>query len=124
MGNAQFRTTDEEERIIEQRMLLAGDRSRSEHFRRIYFDSFQQGESTLGEVRAEIRDLAQGFEELRRLIGKLADAGGGDVEQRLLAALFCMLYPSVTEGVQANMDRYMDKDAIEKFLKGTGRKLR
>jgi hypothetical protein len=124
MGNAQFRTTDEEERIIEQRMLLAGDRSRSEHFRRIYFDSFQQGESALGEVRAELRELAQGFEDVRRLISKVADAGGGDVEQRLLAAIFCMLYPSVNSGIQANMDRYMDKNVIEKFLEGSGRKLR
>lgn len=124
MGNAQFRTTDEEERIIEQRMLLAGDRSRSEHFRRIYFDSFQQGESALGEVRAELRDLAKGFEELRRLTLKLAEAGGGDVEQRLLAAIFCMLYPSVNAGIQADMDRHMDKGMIEKFMQGTGRKLR
>jgi thioredoxin-like negative regulator of GroEL len=124
MGLAQFRTTDKDEKIIAERMILAGETNRSAHFKRVYFGADQQAESAIGEVRAELRELAKSVDDIRNLVTRVAENAGGDVEQRMLAALFLMIFRSVDSGIQSEISNHMDKAAIEKFLQGTSRRVR
>ncbi|HYD60595.1 MAG TPA: hypothetical protein VEC35_09585 [Noviherbaspirillum sp.] len=122
MGNAQFRTTDEEETAIAARMALAGDRTRSDHFRRVYFQNVSERDVQIGEIKRQLEMLAEGQEHLRRAVQQLATAKSDDLELRLLAGLYALLYPSVDDSVQAKVDQHIDYSVVEHFLSGNTNK--
>lgn len=118
MGLAQFRTTEEEEEVIRQRMTLRGDTNRSEHFRQAYFRSAGDYEGLFGEVRAELREHAEQLQEIRNLVYRIAEQKSSDLEMRMLASLLVLVYPSVDSQVQAKVNKHLDMGTIELFLSG------
>lgn len=118
MGVVQFRTTDEEEEIIAARIAAHGDKSRSDHFRRVYFQGTGTADQALGEVRAELLDLSQQLSDVRVLVHRMAEQKSSDLELRLLAGLLTLIYPSVDVMLQKKIDKYLDMGTIEKFLSG------
>jgi Txe/YoeB family toxin of Txe-Axe toxin-antitoxin module len=124
MGLAQFRTSDEEEEVIAQRMLLRGETNRSDHFRRTYFQGAGELDSLVGEMRGEMQAISRQIEEMRKLVYRVAERESSDLEMRMMAALMVMVYPSVDTSVQAKVDKFLDMGTIEKFLSGNKGKVR
>ncbi len=111
-----FKANAEQERIVLDRMALAGETNRSAHVKRIYFQGPTGNDELIGQLRKQIDMLAGAVEQSQALLRKMAGAKTDDLELKLLAGLYLLLYPSVEKGIQATVDRHLDFAVIESFL--------
>lgn len=118
MGVAQWRTTEADELEIRRRMDLAGEDNRSQHFRRVYMEGAGDYERVVGEMRQEMARQADTLNELRLMVRRLVEKETSDVELKMMAALFMLIYPSVEEAVQQDIEKYIDPAVIKSFLTG------
>lgn len=121
MTHAQFRTSQAEEEIIATRMRLASETNRSEHFRRVYFSASDGLDGSVGSLRREMQELAKSVEDVRRLLGKLIQGSDADLQLKLLAGVFTLIYPSVPADARQKLDQYMDASKVEEFLAAPGK---
>jgi hypothetical protein len=116
MGTVNFRTTPEEDAVIATRMLIAGDRNKTEHFKRVYFRDAGTDDLALGELRREVGLLADAVEKLSHQVVRSAKSKGDDLELKLIAGLWMLLYPSVEKDVQADVDQFLDIEQVRRYV--------
>ncbi len=112
-----IKVSKDEEEIILRRMKASGETNRSGHIRRVYFENDGGGEELLGGMKHQLDLLADATMRNQRLLEQMIGIRTDTVDTTMLAALFMLLYPSVTPAVQATVDQYIDVGAIELFLK-------
>ncbi|ACD21625.1 hypothetical protein [Paraburkholderia phytofirmans] len=127
MGTLNIRLTVEEEAEIRQRMALAGERQMGPHIKRVYFGNLKAHEGP-------IADLKRTGELSVYLLGELAKKAGvrarpdkhedeldeNDLHLRIMILLYLMVYESVDSTMRAWADRFLNKEALETFLKAGG----
>ncbi|HZW12917.1 MAG TPA: hypothetical protein VFF81_06975 [Noviherbaspirillum sp.] len=116
MPTLSFKVSFEEEAAIRYRMMVAGETNLSRHLREICLGEPTQNDEQLGRMHEQIGYLTETVHALQNLMRQQARQKDGDVELRLMAGLYMMLYRSVEPEVQALVDRYLDATVIENFL--------
>ena len=116
MPTISFRISDDEALTVAHRMKLSGETNRSEHIKRVYFKGDTGTDELIGTMRKQIDMLTEAVDRSHNLLRQLAANKSDDLDLKLLAGLYMLLYPSVDAGVQATVDRYLDMDTIESFL--------
>jgi hypothetical protein len=111
----------EEEDLILRRMKMNGETNKSAHLKRIYFEHGGVGELTGGDIARKIDVLSDNAQALNDLLEKLVEMHKTPVDHTIAAAIFMLLYPSVPQTAQAQVDKYIDMRGIEAILKGRGR---
>ncbi|HGO6073754.1 TPA: hypothetical protein ACK3Q6_004466 [Burkholderia cepacia] len=109
--------TPEEEAFIRHRMEMAGETNFSAHIKRVYFGHLKPTEGPLGAIKTNT-DLM-----LDMLVG-LADRPekeeqSRDAERRILSGIYYLLHMSASKDKRAFVDRVIDAQAIENYLKSS-----
>lgn len=116
-----MRLSVEEEELILRRMKQSGETNKSAHLKRIYFDHGGAGELAGGDITRKLDGLSDNAQVLSDLLEKLLELHKTPVDHTIAAAIFMLLYPSVPQTAQAQVDKYIDVRGIEAILKGHGR---
>ncbi|WP_244851818.1 hypothetical protein [Caballeronia sp. SL2Y3] len=117
-----IRLTAEEEAAMRRQMVLSGDRELGPHIKRIYFGQLYPSEGVLAELRRKSEltlDMLATLGRNARHVDNETDQDNNsrDTELRLLAAIFTMLHASVGKTQQALINRYINYEAVENFLR-------
>ena len=117
-----IRLTIEEEAAMRRQMALSGDRELGPHIKRIYFGQLYPNEGVLGQLQRNSElalDMLATLGKNPRYSGSEPDRDDNtrDTELRLLAAIFMMIHDSIGKTQQALISRYIDKQAVEDFMK-------
>lgn len=126
MRTLSIRLSAEEEAQIRRQMALAGEKDLGPHIKRVYFEKLRPGEGILPELR---RNTEMTLQMLATINGASADRDQApptkgvdrDLELRLLAAIFWMLHTSISKDAKALIGRYIDPDAVFRFLQSSGK---
>lgn len=108
----------EEEAAIRQRMAKAGDKSLSAYLRRVALEGGYDLEYRLGRMQRQMDLLTEALERQQGLIVRILDNKNDQLELKLLAGVYQMVYSSVDPAVQTIADRHTDAAGIDVYLEG------
>ena len=118
MATLSFKVDAEEEALIRYRMHQGGETNLSVYLRRQCTGGAGAADMThFGRLQAQVNQLTDAVEESQKLIRHMMSMRDDGMELQLLAALYLLLYPSVDRDVQATVDRYLDRNGVENYLK-------
>lgn len=125
MGTLNIWLSIEDEAFMRRQMELAGESQLGSHIKRVYFGNLKPGEGVLAELRRDQQLTLSKLTELVKSGGakSATDEAGDDdraLELRLLAAIFLMLEMSIGKDQKLIIGRYVDRNAIENYLKSGG----
>ena len=117
----------EEEAEIRKRMASAGETKISSHIKRVYFGNLKAHEGPIADLKRTgdlsvylLGELVKKA-DIRGLPGEDGDeANESDLQLRILALLYLMVYESVDSSMRVWADRFLNKGALETFLKAGG----
>lgn len=105
---------------------MAGETNMSAHIKRVYFGTLKPFEGPIAEVKT-------GVDQAVYMLDKLTAAAGiavrdrddsaldeSDLQLRVMVLLYIMVHASVDKTTQVWADRYINRDALEAFLKAGG----
>lgn len=119
MGRITVRFSDDEEATIRHHMKLAGETNISAYVRRVCLEGAHPVNPALGSLHKQVDSLVDVVGRSHKLLGALATQQSENLELKILAGVYMLLYRSVEPAVQALVDVHLDRRAVEAFLAGS-----
>ena len=124
MKTISFKVNLDEYGAIRFRMFQEGETNLSAYLRRLCLNGSFAMERQLATITAMLQEQSAAVEHSAKMTSELVALQADDIDLKLIAGLYMLLYPSVDKGVQATVDRYLDVSVIEKYLERGGKEKR
>jgi hypothetical protein len=118
MGRVTIRYDDEQEAELRKRMVKTGETNISAYIRAISTTEHRGPDPAIAVLSRQVGMLSDSLDEMRKLLRHLAAPVADEVELKMLAGVYLLLYQSVDSTVRASIDPYLDYRAVKGFLEG------
>lgn len=118
MATKTIRLTDEQEAALLFNMKKAGETNQSEYIRQRIMEPPGRADPVAATLQRQVDSLVDSVDKMQKLIGQLVAQKTDDLELKMLAGVYLLLYQSVDQTVRASIDPYLDYRGVKGFLDG------
>ena len=116
MPNINLFFNEQELEALEFRMKTCGEKAKSTHIKRVYFEGGKQDNAQLGRMQRQLDLLTDSNERMATTLRHLMQMKVDNTELMLLSGLYTMIHASVEPAVRKLADRYIQAEAVEQYL--------